>query len=133
MVHRPRPKSSMPKKSTRSSLHPHGAPTFSETIEGLGKGLANLGAHLAGAAAGMAGNLIGDLSNLKKSAAEGDDEADKAYQEALEMLRGSESSIAAELLAELGEASREGSSASDSERNKMESGEPGADNEESLH
>jgi hypothetical protein len=40
---------------------------------------------------------------MKKSAEEGDEDAEKAYQEALEMLRGSDSSMSADLLRELGE------------------------------
>ncbi len=103
----PRPKSSMPKKPTRSSLHPHGAPSFSETLEGLKRGLANLGAHLAGAGAGIAGNLIGGLMNLKNSAKEGNEEAEEAYLEALSLLRNSGSDFADSLLKDLGEETEE--------------------------
>ncbi len=103
MARYPRPKSSMSGKPTRSSLHPEGFPTFAETVEGLSRGLAGLGVHLAGAAVGMADNLIGQLLHIKKSAREGDEEADKAYEEALVMLRNSQSSTAEELLRNLGE------------------------------
>ncbi|MFP5212573.1 MAG: MucR family transcriptional regulator [Acidobacteriota bacterium] len=103
MANYPRPKSSIPKKPPRSSLHPHGAPTFAETIAGLKDGLLNLGSHLVGAGAGIAGNLIGGLANLKKSAKEGEEDAEQAYEEALAMLRGSGSSMAESLLRELGE------------------------------
>lgn len=103
MPNYPPPKSSMPKKSTKSSLHPHGAPGFSETIEGLKRGLTKLGTHLVGAGAGIVGNLIGPLTNLRKSAREGDEDAEKAYLEALEMLRSSGSSTAETILRDLGE------------------------------
>ena len=103
MPNYPRPKSSVPKKHPRSSLHPNGAPGFSETVAGLKQGLLNLGSHLVGAGAGIVGNLIGSLTNLKKSGQEGDEEAERAYQEALAMLRGSGSSTADTLLRELGE------------------------------
>ncbi|MEM5786634.1 MAG: MucR family transcriptional regulator [Syntrophobacteraceae bacterium] len=99
----PRPKSSMPKKPTKSSLHPHGPPGFSETVEGLKRNLAKLGTHLAGAAMGMAGNLTSALQNLKKSAGEGDENSERAYEEALSMLRSSGSSTADSLLRDLGE------------------------------
>lgn len=98
-----RPKSSVPQRGPRSSLNPNGAPGFTETLAGLKKGLLNLGSHLAGAGAGMVGNLISPLTNLKKSAQEGDEESERAYQEALEMLRGSGSSSADSLLSQLGE------------------------------
>lgn len=97
------PKSSVPKKGPKSSLHPNGAPGFTETLAGLKGGLANLGSHLVGAAAGMVGNLISPLTNLRKSAEEGDEESERAYQDALAMLRGSGSEIADTLLKELGE------------------------------
>ena len=103
MPNYPRPKSSLPTKSSRSSLHPNGAPGFLETVEGLKQGLANLGSHLAGAGAGIVGNLISPLMNLGKSAKQGDEEAEQAYQEALAMLRGSGSPTAHSLLKELGE------------------------------
>jgi hypothetical protein len=103
MPNYPRPKSSIPAKGPRSSLHPNGAPGFSETMEGLKRGLLNLSGHLVGAGAGIVGNLIGGLTELKKSAQEGDEEAERAYQDALAMLRGSGSSTAEDLLRELGE------------------------------
>jgi hypothetical protein len=101
MPNHPRPSSSMPPKPTRSSLHPEGFPTFAETLEGLKQGLTNLGAHLVGTTAEIAGNLVGSLTNMKKSAEAGDEEAEQAYEEALAMLRGSGSSMADSLLKEL--------------------------------
>jgi hypothetical protein len=107
MPNYPRPRSSVPKGRPRSSLHPDGAPGFIETIEGLKRGLANLGTHLAGAAVGIAGNLIGPLLDLKQSAGQGDEDAEKAYEEALAMLRESGSSSADSLLRDLGELGEE--------------------------
>ncbi len=104
MPNYPRPKSSMPKKPDKSSLHPHGFPTFAETVEGLKQGLSQLGSHLIGAGAGIVGNLIGPLTNMKKSAQEGDEDAEMAYEEALAMLRSSGSSAAESMLRDLGEA-----------------------------
>lgn len=127
MPNYPRPKSSMGKKPTKSSLHPHGFPSFSETMEGLKEGLMNLGAHLVGAGAGLVGNLVGSLTNLKKSAQEGDEDAEKAYQEALAMLRGSGTSSAESILRDLGEEPGEAEGSEETSRNMEESGTAGMD------
>jgi hypothetical protein len=99
----PRPKSSVPKARPPSTVPPSRAAGLSETLAGLKAALAKLGAGLVGATAGMLGNLVGPLGSLRDSAAEGDPEAEKAYEEAIAMLRNSESSGAQELLKEMEE------------------------------
>jgi len=93
----------MSKKPDKSSLHPHGFPSFSETLTGLQEGLTKLGINLVGAGAGIVGNLIGSLANLRKSAQQGDEDAENAYLEAIAMLRNSGSSTAETILRDLGE------------------------------
>lgn len=124
MPNYPRPKSSMTPKPAKSSLHPHGFPTFSETIAGLKDGLTKLGINLVGAGAGIVGNLVGSLANLRQSANEGDEDAEAAYLEAIEMLRRSGSSTADTILRDLGEELGETDS---NEENRQATQEPETD------